>query len=494
IFSGVIAQEATISVNQAIVVKPTPNPLTDPADRVDITLQCIGSRTDLSYYIKNQITWEFKDHKEKKRNLTTGFYPAESSAEYFRVDSGNPHYDLTYTAEGNGFKFALKIIRIINWSFTSTSTRNVKKLSMQSFSLESDVPMAKYNLLYEEIATGYAFTLKISGINKTFWTFTSSAGQMKNITYNSFYLHDSVDETKHSLQYSQEANGYHFIFLNDDNYGTVSCSLNDDNYGTVSCSLNDDNYGTVSCSLNDDNYGTVSCSLNDDNYGTVSYPVDSVKLSLKQEIHLMMNGEKYSGAPTTMKSIIDNQRPSYMKKIDKMYDLTHREMEQVLSCEANIPGEMYQPQVASMKLKVQIVKPTIDCENITRSIGDNYVPIECTITSQSDVMCEMVSWQFADRNEVITLGEAVKDPEQKYDIVKAECTSVDEKTAKTTLTIYKANAAHFKAVYYVNYGVGEDLHRHPVSINLDTTISGSNLIVPLSMLVYIVMAAVSKLL
>ncbi|XP_052760948.1 uncharacterized protein LOC128203454 isoform X2 [Mya arenaria] len=266
---------------------------------------------------------------------------------------------------------------------------------------------------------------------------------------------------------------------------------------------------------------------------TVVHPVDSVNLSLKQgdnelfsamqpagvneaanklkpgnytamcqaegsnpepEIHLMMNGEKYSNAPITMKSVIDNQRPSYMKKIDKTYDLTHREMEQVLSCEANIPGGMYQPQVASMKLKVQIVKPTIDCENITRSIGDNYVSIECTITSQSDVMCEMVSWQFADRNEVITLGEAVKDPEQKYDIVKAECTAVDEKTAKTTLTIYKANAAHFKAVYYVNYGVGEHMHRHPVSINLDTTISGSNLVVPLSMLVYIVMAAVSKLL
>ncbi|XP_052778955.1 uncharacterized protein LOC128216190 isoform X4 [Mya arenaria] len=399
IIAGVIAQEATISVNQAIVVKPTPNPLTDPADRVDITLQCIGSRTDLSYYIKNHI----------------------------------------------------------NWSFTSTSTRNVKKLSMQSFSLESDVPMAKYNLLYEEIATGYAFTLKISGVT-----------------------------------YSDD--------------GIYTCSLLQGGTTVI-------------------DQKTVQV--------TVVHPVDSVKLSLKQgdnelfsamqpagvneaanklkpgnykamcqaegsnpepEIHLMMNGEKYSGAPTTMKSIIDNQRPSYMKKIDKMYDLTHREMEQVLSCEANIPGEMYQPQVASMKLKVQIVKPTIDCENITRSIGDNYVPIECTITSQSDVMCEMVSWQFADRNEVITLGEAVKDPEQKYDIVKAECTSVDEKTAKTTLTIYKANAAHFKAVYYVNYGVGEDLHRHPVSINLDTTISGSNLIVPLSMLVYIVMAAVSKLL
>ncbi|XP_052779028.1 uncharacterized protein LOC128216190 isoform X5 [Mya arenaria] len=398
IIAGVIAQEATISVNQAIVVKPTPNPLTDPADRVDITLQCIGSRTDLSYYIKNQ----------------------------------------------------------------------------------------------------------------TFWTFTSSAGQMKNITYNSFYLHDSVDETKHSLQYSQEANGYHFIL------SILGVTYSDD--GIYTCSLLQGGTTVI-------DQKTVQV--------TVVHPVDSVKLSLKQgdnelfsamqpagvneaanklkpgnykamcqaegsnpepEIHLMMNGEKYSGAPTTMKSIIDNQRPSYMKKIDKMYDLTHREMEQVLSCEANIPGEMYQPQVASMKLKVQIVKPTIDCENITRSIGDNYVPIECTITSQSDVMCEMVSWQFADRNEVITLGEAVKDPEQKYDIVKAECTSVDEKTAKTTLTIYKANAAHFKAVYYVNYGVGEDLHRHPVSINLDTTISGSNLIVPLSMLVYIVMAAVSKLL
>ncbi|XP_052778883.1 uncharacterized protein LOC128216190 isoform X3 [Mya arenaria] len=404
IIAGVIAQEATISVNQAIVVKPTPNPLTDPADRVDITLQCIGSRTDLSYYIKNQVSWSYTDISGTTIKLTDGFYPDKAAA------------DTYFNGQDSKFKFE-----------------------------------------YAPDAAGYSFTL-----------------QLKGVTYS------------------------------DD--GIYTCSLLQGGTTVI-------------------DQKTVQV--------TVVHPVDSVKLSLKQgdnelfsamqpagvneaanklkpgnykamcqaegsnpepEIHLMMNGEKYSGAPTTMKSIIDNQRPSYMKKIDKMYDLTHREMEQVLSCEANIPGEMYQPQVASMKLKVQIVKPTIDCENITRSIGDNYVPIECTITSQSDVMCEMVSWQFADRNEVITLGEAVKDPEQKYDIVKAECTSVDEKTAKTTLTIYKANAAHFKAVYYVNYGVGEDLHRHPVSINLDTTISGSNLIVPLSMLVYIVMAAVSKLL
>ncbi|XP_052778820.1 uncharacterized protein LOC128216190 isoform X2 [Mya arenaria] len=405
IIAGVIAQEATISVNQAIVVKPTPNPLTDPADRVDITLQCIGSRTDLSYYIKNQITWEFKDHKEKKRNLTTGFYPAESSAEYFRVDSGNPHYDLTYTAEGNGFKFALKIIRVTY----------------------SDDGIYTCSLLQGGTTVIDQKTVQVTVVHP-------------------------VDSVKLSLK---QGDNELFSAMQPAGVNEAANKLKPGNYKAM-------------------------CQAEGSNP--------------EPEIHLMMNGEKYSGAPTTMKSIIDNQRPSYMKKIDKMYDLTHREMEQVLSCEANIPGEMYQPQVASMKLKVQIVKPTIDCENITRSIGDNYVPIECTITSQSDVMCEMVSWQFADRNEVITLGEAVKDPEQKYDIVKAECTSVDEKTAKTTLTIYKANAAHFKAVYYVNYGVGEDLHRHPVSINLDTTISGSNLIVPLSMLVYIVMAAVSKLL
>ncbi|WAQ95088.1 hypothetical protein MAR_007559 [Mya arenaria] len=373
---GVIAQEATISVNQAIVVKPTPNPLTNPGDRVDITLQCICSRTDLSYYIKNKVIWNFTSNVDGKNHpVTTSFYKySGSESAYAPKHFGKGHFDFEYMPDP---------------------------------------------------ASGeMTFILKINGVT-----------------------------------YSDD--------------GVYTCSLLQGGTTVI-------------------DQKTVQV--------TVVHPVDSVNLSLKQgdnelfKIHLMMNGEKYSNAPITMKSVIDNQRPSYMKKIDKTYDLTHREMEQVLSCEANIPGGMYQPQVASMKLKVQIVKPTIDCENITRSIGDNYVSIECTITSQSDVMCEMVSWQFADRNEVITLGEAVKDPEQKYDIVKAECTAVDEKTAKTTLTIYKANAAHFKAVYYVNYGVGEHMHRHPVSINLDTTISGSNLVVPLSMLVYIVMAAVSKLL
>ncbi|XP_052760871.1 uncharacterized protein LOC128203454 isoform X1 [Mya arenaria] len=409
IIAGVIAQEATISVNQAIVVKPTPNPLTNPGDRVDITLQCICSRTDLSYYIKNKVIWNFTSNVDGKNHpVTTSFYKySGSESAYAPKHFGKGHFDFEYMPDpaSGEMTFILKINGVTY----------------------SDDGVYTCSLLQGGTTVIDQKTVQVTVVHP-------------------------VDSVNLSLK---QGDNELFSAMQPAGVNEAANKLKPGNY-------------------------TAMCQAEGSNP--------------EPEIHLMMNGEKYSNAPITMKSVIDNQRPSYMKKIDKTYDLTHREMEQVLSCEANIPGGMYQPQVASMKLKVQIVKPTIDCENITRSIGDNYVSIECTITSQSDVMCEMVSWQFADRNEVITLGEAVKDPEQKYDIVKAECTAVDEKTAKTTLTIYKANAAHFKAVYYVNYGVGEHMHRHPVSINLDTTISGSNLVVPLSMLVYIVMAAVSKLL
>ena len=55
-------------------------------------------------------------------------------------------------------------------------------------------------------------------------------------------------------------------------------------------------------------------------------------------------------------------------------------------------------------------------------MGDNYVPITCTISSESGANCDKVTWQFSDRNQVIDLDVAQKD--EKYDIVKAECKQV----------------------------------------------------------------------
>ncbi|XP_052246765.1 uncharacterized protein LOC127855324 isoform X3 [Dreissena polymorpha] len=98
---------ASVSVSRNITTKPTPEPPSS-GPRVDITLECIGSSSDLSYYIKNQISWSKVTNTGQTVKLTDGFYSARESAQYFNGSFAN--YSLEYKANtGPGYLFRLTI-------------------------------------------------------------------------------------------------------------------------------------------------------------------------------------------------------------------------------------------------------------------------------------------------------------------------------------------------------------------------------------------------
>ncbi|XP_052271557.1 uncharacterized protein LOC127872266 [Dreissena polymorpha] len=70
---------ASVTVSRNITVKPTPEPLMDPRTRVNITLECIGSSSDLNYYIKNKIFWSEVTDTGQTVKLMDGFYSARET-------------------------------------------------------------------------------------------------------------------------------------------------------------------------------------------------------------------------------------------------------------------------------------------------------------------------------------------------------------------------------------------------------------------------------
>ncbi|XP_052246764.1 uncharacterized protein LOC127855324 isoform X2 [Dreissena polymorpha] len=102
---------ASVSVSRNITTKPTPEPPSS-GPRVDITLECIGSSSDLSYYIKNQVNWSFKSNTGQTVQLTEGFYPHSSMKQYFEVGSSIRHYDVSYANYDIGYRFSIQIFSV----------------------------------------------------------------------------------------------------------------------------------------------------------------------------------------------------------------------------------------------------------------------------------------------------------------------------------------------------------------------------------------------
>ncbi|XP_052246766.1 uncharacterized protein LOC127855324 isoform X4 [Dreissena polymorpha] len=90
---------ASVSVSRNITTKPTPEPPSS-GPRVDITLECIGSSSDLSYYIKNQVVWKFVSSSDTEEQAIT-----ERS---FHV-LNETKYRLTHKLVPSGYQFELSI-------------------------------------------------------------------------------------------------------------------------------------------------------------------------------------------------------------------------------------------------------------------------------------------------------------------------------------------------------------------------------------------------
>lgn len=100
----------SVSVCRDVTVKPTPDPLIDVEDRVDVTLNCTGNSSDLNFYIKNRVKWAFITRNGSEIVLSQGFYPTrDGSAMFSGVQS---RYEIDYRQESTGYNFYITILGV----------------------------------------------------------------------------------------------------------------------------------------------------------------------------------------------------------------------------------------------------------------------------------------------------------------------------------------------------------------------------------------------
>lgn len=102
-----VAGKEFVTVGRSMEVKATPNPLKDVRLRVDAELNCTGSRSELSYYIKNRVAWTFIDSNGYELPLTEGFYTTKQAQDLFFGQDAR--YLLTYRRDVGGYRFDIKI-------------------------------------------------------------------------------------------------------------------------------------------------------------------------------------------------------------------------------------------------------------------------------------------------------------------------------------------------------------------------------------------------
>ncbi|MEW8545034.1 MAG: hypothetical protein AB2693_16035, partial [Candidatus Thiodiazotropha sp.] len=102
-FVGIIVGFTLVvaSVQEALRVGPNKEVIVGE----NITLDCIGSKKQLSYYIDNKLRWTMRDMDGVTKTLTYGFY-FHSSVQH---DVFSGHYKLNYENIPGGFRYRLKI-------------------------------------------------------------------------------------------------------------------------------------------------------------------------------------------------------------------------------------------------------------------------------------------------------------------------------------------------------------------------------------------------
>lgn len=100
----------TVSVSRDETVMPTPDPLINVEDRVDVTLNCTGSTMDLNFYIKHRVRWTFITGNGSETVLSEGFYLTKEGTAMF---SGVPsRLEIDYRHESTGYNFYITIIGV----------------------------------------------------------------------------------------------------------------------------------------------------------------------------------------------------------------------------------------------------------------------------------------------------------------------------------------------------------------------------------------------
>ncbi|KAH3717332.1 hypothetical protein DPMN_060115 [Dreissena polymorpha] len=102
---------ACVMVSPNITVKPTPEPLLDPGQRVDISLKCVGSEKYLSYYIRNNVIWDFKDNNGTFHPITYSFYEAQgNNTQYADLNFKSGRFEFKHDAtKDDNYQFILSI-------------------------------------------------------------------------------------------------------------------------------------------------------------------------------------------------------------------------------------------------------------------------------------------------------------------------------------------------------------------------------------------------
>ncbi|XP_045168692.2 uncharacterized protein LOC123531629 isoform X5 [Mercenaria mercenaria] len=389
-----------VTVSRDITVKPTPDTLKDPADRVDVTLDCTGSRSDLSYYIKNRFSWTFESsRKDKSFNISLGFYLGEG------------------------------------------------------------IDTSKYSLSYGEVAPGqdkgFYVAVKISGVTR------------------------ADDGVYRCSLIGEEDNDMKEVRLTVVNpVESVSLEIHDAQHNVIATSKKAVTQSATPVKLTPGQY-MVKC----DASGSNPEPV----------MNLVLNDQKPYVSTTTMKAK-NTEFTSYSGSftVDSLTINAHNAL-QSLTCMANIPGDYYPSAEAGLALIVSIDKPTITCKNATAALGDKNRVIECKVTAgeNSDALrCENLMWELSVKGQRIMNDQRWKDPTKEYDIIESKCMKTSE-GIDFNLELFTITEKLFKETYFVVYGKGENIHKHPVTL-YDVTVAAAGIASPLSLLACLVMAFVSK--
>ncbi|XP_045168694.1 uncharacterized protein LOC123531629 isoform X6 [Mercenaria mercenaria] len=389
-----------VTVSRDITVKPTPDTLKDPADRVDVTLDCTGSRSDLSYYIKNRITWTFISNGTEL-NLTEGFYATKDAKALF---------------EG---------------------------------------PNARFGLTFKRTDEGYKFDITITGVTR------------------------ADDGVYRCSLIGEEDNDMKEVRLTVVNpVESVSLEIHDAQHNVIATSKKAVTQSATPVKLTPGQY-MVKC----DASGSNPEPV----------MNLVLNDQKPYVSTTTMKAK-NTEFTSYSGSftVDSLTINAHNAL-QSLTCMANIPGDYYPSAEAGLALIVSIDKPTITCKNATAALGDKNRVIECKVTAgeNSDALrCENLMWELSVKGQRIMNDQRWKDPTKEYDIIESKCMKTSE-GIDFNLELFTITEKLFKETYFVVYGKGENIHKHPVTL-YDVTVAAAGIASPLSLLACLVMAFVSK--